>query len=461
VTVPRPFTNVARPAPPLRRGAGNLSRARLPLPVLLYLFTVVVPLSLTVGPLVLTTLRLVALVLIVPLAVQLLSGRFGRLLPTDLLFMAFVVWIALALAVESPEAMVQQTGSVGGEFLGGYLIGRAYIRSPEAFHALAQALVLVVCLTFPFALIEAVTGRTLLLEFAMAIPVFDAPAPNPDDMRLNLHRVQATFEHAIHYGLFCSIALPLAIVALKDRLGSARRWTAAILVGASVFLSLSSGALLAGLLQVGFITWAAIFHRIRWRWWLLLGLIALAYVVVDVLSNRTPVQVLMSYATFSPHNAWWRATTAQHVLINVGVSPIFGIGMKDWTRPIWMTTNSVDNFWLLIMLRYGVPGFLLLALGYVVAMVQIMRRRLDGDASLTNIRRAWIFVFLGLSFTLYTVHVWGNIFSLVFFVFGAGMWLVKAPVGEAPSAQAEERQTASALGYTRFPSVQRGRRDAP
>ena len=55
-----------------------------------------------------------------------------------------------------------------------------------------------------------------------------------------------------------------------------------------------------------------------------------------------------------------------------------------------------------------------------------MRRDFSADLILTLLRRAWVFTFLGLSFTLTTVHVWTNVYSFVFFMFGAGIWLITA-----------------------------------
>jgi len=74
--------------------------------------------------------------------------------------------------------------------------------------------------------------------------------------------------------------------------------------------------------------------------------------------------------------------------------------------------------------RYGIPGFLFVTLGYVLIVFHVMRRDFQGDMLLTQFRRAWVFTFLGLSFTLCTVHVWTAIYSFTFFLLGAGVWLI-------------------------------------
>lgn len=402
------------------------SVARLPLPVLIYVLCVVFPISLQVGPLVVTSLRLFLMIMIIPLAVQLLMGRYGRIIATDILFFLYIVWSAIALAVNNPAQMVEQTGSVGIEFLGGYLVGRAYIRTPEAFLGMCRLLVGIVLFLFPFAVVEALTSRSLLLEFLNALPGLGATLVGPPDTRLGLDRVQATFAHPIHFGLFCSIVLSLCMVGLKGSISTVRRLSSAVVILVAGFLALSSAAISALALQIGLILWSALLGRFRWRWWLLVALFCLAYVVVDLLSNRTPIRVFLHYMTFSAHTGYWRLLIFEFGMDNVWANPIFGIGLNDWIRPVWMHTNSVDNFWLLNAMRYGIPAFFCLALGYLNVLARVMWRDLEGDPVLLQLRRAWVFTFLGLSFVLFTVHVWGNVYSFVFFIFGAGVWFMQA-----------------------------------
>lgn len=402
-------------------------QTRLPWQALVYLLCVVTPIWFNLGPLKLSVLRLFLLVMILPLIFQLLSGRFGRVLVTDILMFLHIMWATVALAVNNPDQVVTQIGSVGVEFIGGYVVARAYVRTPEAFLALCRWIVLIIMCLIPFAVYETLTGHPPLIQMIRDLPGIDSVTIGHQEKRLNLHRVQATFAHPIHFGLFCSVSVALTFVALKDVMSTPSRWILALLSGATGFLALSSGALLAIALQVALIAWATAFDRIRWRWWLLVGLFALAWVVVDMLSNRTPLQVFMSYATFSAHNAYWRSIIFEWGMKNVWANPLFGIGLNDWERPHFMYSGSMDNFWLVMAVRYGIPGFLFLATGYALAVFRIMRRNFDDTPILRHIRRAWVFTFLGLSFTLFTVHVWATIYSFVFFMFGAGIWLVTIP----------------------------------
>ncbi|MEL7184423.1 MAG: O-antigen ligase domain-containing protein, partial [Pseudomonadota bacterium] len=112
-----------------------------------------------------------------------------------------------------------------------------------------------------------------------------------------------------------------------------------------------------------------------------------------------------------------------------------------------------DNFWLVNAVRYGIPGFLLIAAGWVWAIARIIRRPFNADRRVMLIRRAYVFTFIGLTLTLCTVHVWTNIFSFVFFVFGAGAWLVHWPTDARDTvAKTPAADPRPGLAYTRFPA---------
>lgn len=452
MTAPATGRSLRSPIRPLGGGLA-LAQTRLPVVVWLYLLAVVIPIGIQAGPLMLTGLRLLLIVMVLPVMVQVLTGRHGRVFATDILFTLHIVWSSIALAMNNPNMVIEQMGSVGMEFLGGYFLGRAYIRTPEQFGALCRALVLIVCCMAPLALFETITGRPLMLE-AIRAAGFRSVEFNNQDQRFGLERVQMGFAHPIHFGLFCSVTFSLSFVAMEGMVGTARRWLVSALIASCGFLALSSGALLAIVLQLGLIAWAMMFKSTH-RWWGLVGLFVLAYVVIDVLSNRTPIQVFMSYATFSAHTAYWRAQIFEWGMMNVWQNPVFGLGFKDWIRPWYMYSGSMDNFWLVMAVRYGIPGFLTVAVGYVLVVYHIMRRDFSGDARLTLFRRAWVFTFLGLSFTICTVHIWTNIYSFVFFMLGAGVWLIKAEPsegGDTPPADTgpQMRRAMAAPQYSRF-----------
>lgn len=434
----------------IRTTTSGASDGRIPLLVMLYLIAVILPMSMNVGPLYMTGLRAYLLALMVPLTLMLLSGRAGRLIWTDFLFFLHIVWMSAAIAINNPNMVLQNTGAAALEFLGGYLIGRIYIRSRADFIALCRWLGFLVCLTLPLAIFETLTGIPPLIRIINMLPVIDSLPVSHTDPRLGLERVQVFLAHPIHYGLFASSAFSLTVVALKGIISDGQRWLLGASIGLSVFLSLSSGALVPMVMQIGLIVWITLFRSIDHPWRVLVILVALTYAVVEVLSNRSAVMVFFSYAAFSNHNAYWRAIIFEWGMINVWSNPFFGLGFNEWVRPSFMHSGSMDNFWLVQAVRYGIPGFLLIALGYGIGMLRVGLRDFRKDPILAQLRRAWIFTFVGLTLTLCTVHIWSTVYSFVFFLFGAGMWFISADASEKRETHVVPSGREPLL-YTRFP----------
>jgi hypothetical protein len=405
--------------------------SRRALPVTLYFLAIMLPIIFEVGPFKMSGSRLLLLVMIIPLSVQLLMGRFGRILLTDILFFLHWVWVVVVLSIKNPELLVSTSGSTGIEFLGSYILGRAFIRTSADFIGLIKFLAVIALCAIPFAIYETLTGNAFILQALNALPGVSSMRDIWIGPRLGLNRVQLVFPHPIHYGLFCTMALSLCFVGLKGIYSDTSRVLITLAIGASGLLALSSGAFLSLLMQVILIGWAFVFRRTVWRWWLLVGLFVAIYISLSLLSNRPPIRVILTYMTLSSHTAYWRTIIFEYGMISVWANPIFGVGLNDWIRPRWMYSGSVDNFWLLVAMRYGFPGFFLLAGGYLLALWKIGRRDFDSDQMLWRLRRAWMFSFIGLTFTLSTVFVWDTVHSLLFFMFGAGMWMLNAPVGQA------------------------------
>lgn len=411
--------------------------------MLLYLITIMLPIRFTAGSLALSLNRLFLIITIIPLGLSLLSGRYGRLIATDYLFLLFFIWQAVSLAMNNPGRMVEQMGSVGVEFLGGYVLGRCMVRTPQAFLGFVMGLAVCVLIAFPFAFYESTTSRPLVIELLQKLPGIVPPTHVDIEARMGLDRAQVMLPHPILFGLFCSTAFSLVLVGLKDTIGNSKRILLGGVAFVCVFFSLSSGALLSVVMQLGLITWAAIFAKNKNRWFILLGLFAAVYLAIDLASNRSPIKVFMSYATFSAHNAFWRGIIFDWGMMNVWNNPIFGLGLRGWIRPHFMPSASVDNFWLLMTMRYGFPGFLFLASGFLLLLWRVGRARLTENTTVWRLRRAWMFTMCGVTFTLATVAIWEAVYSYIFFLAGAGAWFMfyQEPddAGQTAPAQAEGR----------------------
>lgn len=403
------------------------------------------PIQAEIGGLVFTTIRLFLLVVIIPLTFNLLSGRYGSVLVVDILFFLHMLWGTAALAVNNPDRVIAFMGSNSIEFIGGYVIARACIRNIEDFRRLCWLIICLILITLPLALYETLTGNPIIIRLIESMPGISSTTIANSAPRFGLERVQVFLPHPIHYGLFVSLILAIVFVGFKDRLSNMTRYTITFVVLACTMMSLSSGAVLAAFLQIGLIGWAWVFRKVGVRWIVFFGLCTVMYVVIDLLSNRTPIQVFLHYATFNSHNAYFRKIIFDWGIKNVWANPVFGIGLNDWERPVYMRSGSMDNFWLVMAVRYGLPGFLLLASGYLYGIWRVGRRNLNGDIPLLRLRQSWVIGMVGVTFSLTTVHVWGEIYSFIFFFFGAGMWMITA----TPSSGEANLASTSSKSYKR------------
>lgn len=427
--------------------------------MVLYLLSIVLPVHFHVGGVYMSGTRTVLLVVTIPIAIRLLGGKLGRVLLTDVLLLAHVMWNILALFMNSPSQAISFGGSVMLEMYGSYLLARNYIRTPEQFYLVCRGLMLALMFTIPFAIYETQTGQALIPTMIGKLPGIQSWGDYYNFLsgrRLGLERSQVIFSHPIHYGLFCASLFSLILIGLKDLISPFRRYLFALLACVGVVASVSSGAILPVALQIGLIIWAWLFRRVGSRWLILCGFFAVCYVVVDLLSNRSPLTVFLSYATLSGLTAYTRIHIFDWGMYNVWANPLFGIGMNDWVRPAWLTW-SVDNFWLLIALRYGIPSFLMLAISYLYLVWKVMRRDFGDYGVVWQFRRAWVFTQVSLILVLCTVDVWSTALSYLFFLFGAGAWMATIQLDAVSQAQVSDQIDGifgrAGMRYTRFGNV--------
>ena len=161
---------------------------------------------------------------------------------------------------------------------------------------------------------------------------------------------------------------------------------------------------------------------------------ALAYVAIDLFSTKTPFHVFVNNFTFSKQSAYNRILIFEYGTAEVARYPMFGVGLGDWLRPIWMS-DSIDNFWLLTAMRYGLPALLLLW-AFLFGMVWKIGQRKNLPEEWQRARHAWAFTLFGISVAAATVHLWNAMFVLFFFLIGSGAWLLDAqPEQKKPKSQ--------------------------
>lgn len=422
---------------------------RLPIPLVIYLALLVLPLRFFVGPVQMTGLRLFLLMMAPVLLYRMAAGQAGRLIGPDMVILAFPLWVGVSMAVNSPANAVEQAGMAGIEMTASYFLARCLIRDVNTLRRVIASIVLLLALFLPIALLESVTGRPAWIEMLGSIPGLASVDILSIPQRLGLERVQGPFAHPIHFGLFAASLGSLCWLGMEGAWNIIQRFSALLIITAMTFLSLSSGALLCLLVQLALLAWAGLLTPVKGKWLWLAALLVGAYVAVDLLSNRTPIRVFFSYATFSAHNAYWRGLIFEWGLFNIGQNPLYGLGLRDWVRPHFMYSGSMDNFWLVNAVRHGLPGFGLLALLWVWGVVRVAVRCTGSDPISAQINQAWVICMVALTLALCTVHVWTAIYSYIFFLLGAGRFLAESTTYKTPPIANPTAKRPARLPYTR------------
>lgn len=435
-----------QPAPAVGPGIAPVARG-LSHPVMLamLLLTATQPYLFQVGPLVIGPYRLVLMLISVPLFLGWAQGKYGgRVLP-DFLLLGYIVWSFISLIVNGQaDRATEFAVSQMFDIFVAYLLGRAAIRSREDFYFFAKFFLGVLLFLLPFAVLESTKGLMILQNIFRPVPgllVFK-PTTLTYPPRLGLMRAMTGITHPIVYGVLCSMAFSLAIVALKYADGGmslVKRILWSLGSAGGTFFSLSAGAFTGVILQLGLIAWDVILRTRRYRWKLLGGMSAFVYVILDIFGGRPPLVILARYVAFSGETAWNRYMIWQYGTAYVGHHRIFGGGLfTDWERESWMPA-SVDNHWLLQAMRWGIPGCALLLGMYFYILVRLTRADLEHDPAAAAIRKAFVFIFIGMFFQLGTVLVWQVTYSLMLVMLGGAVWLFNEPdkIAPRPGAAAE------------------------
>lgn len=395
-------------------------------------------LSFSLGSLRFTAYRTLLVLFTVPCVAKVFSGQ--RRLP-DILMAAFGLWIPLVLTYHhGPEVGLETGGIQALEFVGPYFIARASVRDIVTLGRVARLLVVSALFLMPFVVFESITGVHVLKNAAAAV-AGGRGLGGVIDQRYGFTRAFGTFDHPILLGVFAASIIPFALFTpWKERLSFALAIPLTIGVALCAIGSLSSGAIATMMAEALVITWDRYTRALPHRWWTLVGLVIVGYFVIDILSNRSGLTVLISYLTFDKNTAYGRTIIWEFGFWENAVkSPLLGIGLNDWVRPSWIVSPSVDNHWLLVTMVYGFPGIIMFLTAVFLALRTAVKAARSGDAYEARVAKAWAYSVFGATVAAATVAFWNS--SLVYFSFAFGCWGALLSASRLP----RPRAVASAL----------------
>lgn len=437
----------------------DLEARRPSIMILLFTLSLIIPNIFFLGPLRLSVYKTILLVMFIPVVFMWLSGRAGRIRKADYLIVFSGIWMVIALVAVHGFSRLEIAGMFMMETIGAYLMARVFIRTPADFAFFIKCLCWTVLLLLPLIIVEAMTSRLLLSEVMSKL---SAVYPDlQDEMRFGMHRAQGPFEHPILFGVYAATMFaPALLVWGYGRNGFSRTLKGSV-VGLGTFLSLSMGAYISVFIQVAFLVWNRVFRNVQARWVILSSIFAAFYVLIDVLSNRNPIQVFVSTITFRSGASYNRILIWNYGTDEVWRHPLFGIGFNDWVRPPWMVA-SVDNFWLLTAMKFGLPAITTMLAAFIITIYKTAYHDVSGSQKVTTYRYAFIFGLIGIMLSLCTVTVWNATYVFLLFFLGSGMWIrdyvapkVADAEGDAPIDEDEDDRPKYQSARTRLPRTPR------
>lgn len=405
--------------------------------IVAFILSLIIPISFSLGPVRLSPTILFLLLAYYPSLVVWFFVRPTRLSAPDYLVAGAVLWSCLALVVNHGFLpMIERMGTLLVQMLGAFMLGRVLVRDEKSMMFMAMVAVISGCALLLPAAFEALTGQPVMIKAASLIgPSFADVEMEP---RLGIHRAQGPFEHPILFGVFAASLVSLAAYCLPKTSVWSKIGPPGVTLTA--LPSLSAGPLLAMNVQFGLMVWARVFRSNPNRWKILGLLLVIVYVAIDLLSERTPFHVLVNHATFSSGSGYTRILIWEFGSAEAMRNPFFGIGEGDWVRPPYMS-SSVDNFWLLQAMKYGMPACFMLMGG--LALILLRARRANGpNAARDMLRRGAIFSLLGVSVAMGTVHLWNAVFTWFMFLMGASVWLGLDQTSDAKTVDTGRRKRA-------------------
>lgn len=419
--------------------------------IALFLISLVMPFYFFLGSLRLSVYRVYLLVFMFTFLVRWLNGSVGQVRAPDVLMIFTSLWMTGALFINHGiGSQFEFAGILVIETFIPYLAARVLIRSLASFRTFVWWYFAIIATLLPFAFYENLTGTPVLLDlFGSVLSVYSDVTQSP---RLGLERAQVTMPHPILFGVFCAPVFALSWYTLSPDGALFKQARKSLIAGVGVFCSLSAGAFLGVMLQACLIGWDELMKRIKFiknRWKLFAILFGALYFALEMASNRNAFHIIASELSFSRGSAWHRIHIFNEAIDDVFRNPFTGVGRGYWTRPRWMK-SSVDNFWLLMALRYGIPAWFMLTLAGVLVCWKAVFTPLTGEYA--RARRGYVIAFTGMMVSAFTVHIWDATYCAFMFLLGAGVWFSDPDcTQESGSETAEPKSARREIRYTRFP----------
>ena len=410
--------------------------------ILIFSFLIPNEFNFSIGAFTLSPYRLVLLCLTPYLVFKFLNhGSRIHWCAVDILALAACIWPTISFGLNTNfNAAIESGGIQTLELVVPYFLVRFTVNSHRQRVIFSKTLFTMVAILFVLGLPEAIFGRHFTHELAGILT--GKSYSSQIENRFGIWRALGPTDHAIIFGSLCTITLSLAFVRACYRKG---RWINVGLSAGGAVLSASSAPMLAIIAQVSMLVWAGLMRGKRYRWWLLLFLILLGYVTIDVISNRDPIRLMFSYLLLNPDTGYARYYMWVYSFEIVGQTTwglLFGYGydigiFQLIDNAYWrnLLENTIDSFWLVVMLRFGTIGLILFLLLAVLSLARSLRYVFGSEQRHKRVfMQAWFISTFAMTLIATTVHFWGFMASFY-------MILLATCVGNFPPRSRRKRVT--------------------
>ena len=366
-----------------------------------------------------------------------LGERGRRFLLADVFAFLTTAWIVGA-PLYTGEGSLASAAVEGFEFIGGYLVARAFFIGPPALHKFINVLKTLAFTSIIFAILDRISGRMIVHETFASI--FHTSAV-PVQLRDGLVRATSTFDHAILFGAFCVL---VGTILLYNEQSVSRRMGYFGFCFLGCLLSLSSSALISCFIVLSTYAYGKLLRRYPWRW-VPLWTVIVVFVFVIILTFDDPLGFFISHLTLEPQSGYWRLMTWDAALKKISQSPLTGHGIKLFGE--FMLDLSVDTVWLTLALRFGIPSIVFLFLTNVSTFLpsrQLCQNRAT-DSYEDRMRTAFTLVLIIFMFIGVTVHIWNFLWIFWGLCLGIRASLRERSIGVASQS----------ISYSRPPPIQR------
>ena len=354
-----------------------------------------------------------------------LASVFGgrvRLAWPDILMALALAWISFAMSMTSTAeeaftASVAHFADIGFA----YFFARAAIRNLRDFRIFLLLMAPGLLILAAFLVIESVTQQHIIQPFFSKITGIGWSYRS--DPRLGLMRAQGPFPHPILAGVFLASFICLYWMSGLHRLPR----LVGVIAALCSFFTVSAATLIAIVLSVSLLVYSWLTERITNVSWRLFFAIAGIFVfAAETGTNSGTFRLIIRYASFSQDSGGNRVNIWKYGSESVANHPWFGIGYGDWVRAPWMG-DSVDNFWLLMAMRFGLPAAFLIFMAMIIAILGLMRRSMQSNLVDSRAERGVAMALSVFAMTLVSVALWLSAQSWFYMLLGIAVSLANAP----------------------------------